>query len=297
MFSPIWHFFTCGSGHTNACRSVPVSPEILSQNGRTDGGKDTGMEAPFTVSPEEAERFSKICHGILMHGKGGSGIGTLSERTMHAAVKCFLSDDPARQEVPVPPYVADVMEEDGHIFEVQTQGFFRLVPKLDLFLQDHDVTVVYPYPLERYTVTLTEQGEIKTPRRKSTRPGRLAAVPEEFYALRSLLSHPRLHLRILLLEVTDYRMPGTPPGRKRRRASTRVERMPCRLLGDFSPAEPKELNAFLPDDLPEVFSAAALAGAAHIPVSVARTVLTLLHSVGGVDRAGKEGRAYLWRKV
>ena len=255
------------------------------------------MDAPFTVSEDAAERFSKICHDILMYGKGGSGIGTLSERTMHAAVKRFLCPDPARQEVPVPPYVADILEEDGHIFEVQTQGFWRLVPKLELFLQDHDVTVVYPYPLERYTVSLTETGDVKRPKRKSTRQGRMGAVPEEFYALRSLLSHPRLHLRILLLEVIDYRMPGTPPGRKRRRASTRVERMPGKLLGEFSPAEPKQLNAFLPDGLPDVFSAAVLAEAAHIPVSAARTVLTLLRSVGGVEQVGKEGRAYLWRKL
>lgn len=255
------------------------------------------MEACITIAPAEAERFARICRGIVMHGRREAGIGTLSERTMHAAVKCFLSSDPATQEVAFAPYVADIMQSDGHIFEIQTQGFGRLKGKLDLFLQTNDVTVVYPYPLIRYTVTLSSDGQVLTERRKSPRPGRVLAVFDELYRIKSFLLHPRLKVRLLFLEVTDYRMQQAPSARKRGRGSTRVERMPAALLGDISPTCPADWAALLPEGLPQTFSSAEVAAAARVRRPYAQSALNVLAHLGAVRTVGKQGNTILYQRT
>ena len=66
-------------------------------------------------------------------GAGYAGIGTLREKRLHMAVKRYLSPDATGQEVPVRELgeagtardrIADVRLPDGHIFEVQTGGFY-----------------------------------------------------------------------------------------------------------------------------------------------------------------------------
>ena len=80
---------------------------------------------------------------VLQRQEAMGGIGTLGEKTVHSTLKQYLSHDLANQEIKIGTYYADVCI-DGHIFEIQTRQFNKLRNKLDFFLQNHPVTVVYP---------------------------------------------------------------------------------------------------------------------------------------------------------
>ena len=61
------------------------------------------------------------------------GIGTLSEKTVHAILKNYYEPDEDHQEIPIENYVADIYT-DGEIIEIQTAQFNRMREKLHAFL-------------------------------------------------------------------------------------------------------------------------------------------------------------------
>ena len=87
-------------------------------------------------------RFLEACRWALSGEGAPQGIGTLGEKALHRAVKYYFQPDSQQREVPVPPYVADAVTPEG-ILEVQTRSFRRLRPKLQAFLSQGPVTVVY----------------------------------------------------------------------------------------------------------------------------------------------------------
>ena len=90
---------------------------------------------------------------------------------------------------------------DGHIFEIQTRQFNKLRSKLDFFLQEYPVTVVYPVTNTNYLRWVTpDTGEI-TPPKKSTRKGNPLHVFAELYRIRDFLSHPDFSLKIILMDM------------------------------------------------------------------------------------------------
>lgn len=120
---------------------------------------------PGAVTAEEAARFAAAAAEVVRlpaaQAQGYAGIGTLREKRLHMAVKRYLSPDAAGQEVPVRELgeagtardrIADVRLPDGHIFEVQTGGFYPLRRKIGLYMAhtDSPVTVVHPLPYRKY---------------------------------------------------------------------------------------------------------------------------------------------------
>ncbi len=53
----------------------------------------------------------------------------------------------------------------------------------------------------------------------------------------------------------------------------------------------------MPYELEEPFHSKDFAKAAHIPLSLAQTVLNILLEMGTVERVGKQGNSYLYRVV
>ena len=146
-------------------------------------------------------RFLEACRWALSGEGAPQGIGTLGEKALHRAVKYYFQPDSQQREVPVPPYVADAVTPEG-ILEVQTRSFRRLQPKLQTFLSQRPVTVVYPVPAKKTVAWLTEEGEV-TPAHKSPLKPTAGSVLPELYQLGELLFHPNLRLCVLLLEVEE----------------------------------------------------------------------------------------------
>lgn len=99
----------------------------------------------------DTERFLQARKEALGRVGGAGGIGTLSEKALHAALKSYYEPDFESREVKVGGFVADIVGENG-IIEIQTRGFDRLSRKLDVFLEAARVTVVYPVVPKRGAV-------------------------------------------------------------------------------------------------------------------------------------------------
>ena len=81
----------------------------------------------------------------LLEKPQSKGIGTLSEKTVHAVLKEYYGGGDESKEIKVGRFVADVVCEDG-IVEIQTRQLFRLDKKLTALL-DCKITrhMVYSY--------------------------------------------------------------------------------------------------------------------------------------------------------
>lgn len=142
---------------------------------------------------------------VLHETKAQNGIGTLSEKTIHAVLKHYYSSNPLEQEQKVNSYVADILI-GSHIIEIQTRNFNTLRRKLEAFLPYYEVTIVYPIAHIKWLRWINEStGEISA-KRKSPKTGTKYQVFKELYKIKSYLDHPNLHLRIVLLDVEEYRL-------------------------------------------------------------------------------------------
>ena len=88
-------------------------------------------------------RFSEAYARVIGEKCADTGIGTLGEKAIHKTLKLYYEPDESKHEIEVLGSVADVLSENG-IIEVQSSNFKYLVPKLEKFLPQYPVTVVYP---------------------------------------------------------------------------------------------------------------------------------------------------------
>lgn len=87
----------------------------------------------MSVADCDKQLFHAACEKVMRQQCPQKGIGTLSEKTVHAVLKNFYETDPAHQEIPVENYVADILR-DGEIIEIQTRSLNAMRRKLDCFL-------------------------------------------------------------------------------------------------------------------------------------------------------------------
>ncbi len=238
--------------------------------------------------------FQRAC-GAVMAGEGRqAGVGTLGEKTLHAVLKTYFDPDPAHHEISVGPYVADIYNESG-FYEIQTAVFHRLREKLELFLPQAPVTVVYPVPALKWMIWLDEDGQA-SPRRKSPKRAGSWEVLPELYALKPFLGREGLRFCIVLLEVEEYRLKNgwSDDGK---RGSTRFERMPIDLLDEIWLREPADYGALVPEALPETFTSREYGKAAKLSSKKAGVAVNVLFAAKALDRIGKKGNSYLYRRL
>lgn len=238
-------------------------------------------------------RFLAARETALARVRGEKGVGTLGEKTLHATLKAYFEPDPESREVALGGFVADAVGEDG-IYEIQTRNLARLKPKLAAFLEAAPVTVVYPVPAVRYLRWIDPvTGEVGE-RRKTSGKGAPFDVFGELVYLKAFLKHPNFRLKLVLLELTDYRFLDGFGAQKKLR-STRGERIPDRLLGELDFRVPADYAALLPEGLPETFTVKDLAKCAKRPEKYASPAANVLAYLGVLERAGTRNRAYLYR--
>ena len=221
------------------------------------------------------------------------GIGTLAEKTVHAILKNYYAPDEDMHEIPIENYVADIYT-GSEIIEIQTRQFNRMREKLSTFLKKYPVTIVYPIPREKWVIWIDEEsGELSKPR-KSPAKGNAYMAFKELYKIKMFLKEPNLSLRLVLLDMEEYRLlNGWSEDKKR--GSCRYDRIPSRFVEEIAVDEPKDYMQFIPYELAEIFSSGDFAKAAHIRKPLAQTVLNILTYMECVERVGRDGKGYRYK--
>ncbi len=237
-------------------------------------------------------RFETIRNQITGAERQRQGIGTLSEKTVHAVLKNYYAPDPDTHEVPVEGYVADVYE-NGSILEIQTRNFNKLRDKLDRFLPLYSVTVIYPIPASKWLVWIDEETGEFSKRHKSPKQGSIYDIIPELYKIQNYLKHPNFHLRIAMLDMEEQRLLNGW-SRDRKRGSYRYDRIPLALVGEYAFTQIEDYMQLIPISVPDRFTSRDYAKAAHTSVGMAQTALRILYNLELIRRVGKSGRMLLY---
>lgn len=227
-----------------------------------------------------------------------TGIGTLAEGPLHAAVKQWLARPGDRFEVPVDRFVIDLVRADGELVEIQTGGFGPLGPKLDALLDGHRMRIVHPVPAERRIVRVDADGVVLSERR-SPKAASVLEVFDRLVAFPSLVGHPHLTIQVLLCREDHVRGPAPirSTGNRRRTKDPGTRHLDAVLAG-HEVRRPEDALALLGTDLPEgPFSTRDLATLLGAPVVLTQRVVYCLRLMELVEPAGRDGRAPLYRRV
>ncbi len=151
------------------------------------------------------EAFENAKKKIIGIDRQRLGIGTLSEKTVHAILKNYYQPDEDKQEIPIENYVADIYAE-GEIIEIQTRQFDKMRGKLQTFLPLYPVTVVYPIPRQKWVIWIDEESGELSRKRKSPAKGNPYMVFPELYKIKMFLKDPHFHLRLAMLDMEEYKL-------------------------------------------------------------------------------------------
>ncbi len=237
-------------------------------------------------------RFEQARVKILGSDRNRIGIGTLSEKTLHAILKNFYEPDEDKQEIPIDRYVADIYTGQ-EIIEIQTGQFNRMRDKLNCFLKEFPVTIVYPIARERWLHWIDEEtGEI-TKGRKSPKKGNEYCVFVELYRIKTFLKDPHLKLKLVLLDMDEYKILNGW-GKQKKNNASKYDRIPNRFVEEISIERKEDYLQFIPYDLAEPFTVKEYAKAVKCTQSQAGVALNLLNYLDIVKRVGKKGNAFLY---
>jgi len=208
-------------------------------------------------------------------------------------MKNFFEPDKSKQEIRYKGFIADIINDDG-IFEVQTRAFNAMRKKLDCFLTDTQVTIIYPAVRNKWLIWIdVNNGEI-TKKRKSPKVGTPYAVFEELYRIKWMLTNPLLRFRIVMVDVEEYRkLDGWSDNKKK--GSTRAERIPVDIGEIIEINDVSDYKKLIPDGLPDEFVSSDFQKASGLSNKNALTALNVLNAVGAIERIGKRSRAFLYK--
>lgn len=240
----------------------------------------------------DTEAFEAAKKKIIGVDRQRIGIGTLSEKTIHAILKNYYQPDEDKQEMPIENFVADIYS-DGEIIEIQTRQFNRMRDKLKAFLPLYPVTIVYPIPREKWLVWIDEESGELSKKRKSPVKGNPYMAFSELYKIKMFLKDPNIRLKLVFLDIEEYRLLNGW-SRDRKKGSSRYDRIPTELVEEIDINCIRDYMQFVPYELEGEFTSKEFAKAAHISVSLAQTVLNILYYVGTVTRTGKRGNQILY---
>lgn len=246
------------------------------------------------LTNEDREEFHKSCKEVLETERVRLGIGTLSEKTVHAVLKRYLVPDEKFHEIKCGRYVADILY-NGEIMEIQTAGFNRLRKKLDEFLKDKDVTVVYPIPHIKWLIWIDENTGEFSQKRRSPKQGNYYEAFYELYKIKMFLKHPNLHFRLILLDVEEYRLLNGYSADKKR-GSQRFDRIPVELVEDKFLNSSEDFKELVPNELCEPFTTKMFQKATKLSLKKAGVAVNVLTYLNVIKQVGKERNAYLYER-
>lgn len=248
------------------------------------------------INEESAQRFQAALDKVVtLAPRERHGIGMQMEKTLHAVLKAYEDPDEDHQEIPIGNYIADIYRcEQNAITEIQTANFGYLRGKLAAFLPQYQVTVVYPIAARKWVTWIDpETGELEK-RNRSPKKGTYYHAFKELYKIRPYLRDPNLRIKMILLEIEEYRL-RDGWGRGGKRGSHRHDSVPTRILGETLLTQPMDYMQFIPYPLDEPFTSKELAKACGAGRQSFSTAALLLTELGVLERVGKKGNAYLYR--
>ncbi len=263
------------------------------------------------ISTADKLRFERACLETVRAERSRDGIGRLAEKRLHTALKLFACPDISCHEVRLFPvgelhpetgerqagYIADVLCGND-IYEVQTGALGPLVPKIKFYLEqtEHNIIIIHPLTAKKWVNWLDPKTSEISERNSSPGIKRKEEILPELFPLLSYLGNRRLTVWAPSVEVEEFRI-RDGRGRDKKKGATRYDKVPTALLDMTVLSSPADYLRFVPENLPDRFTATQFGRAAHYYGIDAYSAVKVLRAVGVIRDSGMLGRAAAYELI
>ena len=250
---------------------------------------------PCDILPANRDIFVDAVRSVTMDEHKRYNIGTYKEKTLHIVLKKYFEPCEDYHEIAVNGYIADILH-GGEIIEIETGGFSGLKPKLEKYLPDYRVTLVYPIHAIKYVSWIDNTtGEISK-RSRSTKKATAYDLLRQMIYILPFVKDKCLSVVSPLLEIDEYRnLDGWSSNRKR--GSTRYDLAPTDIFGIIKLSDDEDYVRLVPDILDEEFTAPEFAKESKIGSYDAYAAVKVLEARGVIEKCGKKGRAAAYKRA
>ena len=221
-------------------------------------------------------------------------IGTLNERSLHAALKKHLTHKGDQVEVKLENYVIDLMRGET-LIEIQTRGFAAIRRKLEYLVPKYKIKLYHPIAARKWIVRVDSDGNFLK-RRRSPRKGSPFDVFNELLSLRSVALHPNLELHILMIEVEEV-WKDDGKGSWRKKFWSVHDHHLLKVTEDYCLCSAEDYLALLPEKLPEKFTNADLIVTQRCTSRMAGKATYSLREMGLIEQIGIQNRYHVFQRV
>lgn len=246
------------------------------------------------LSASELARFEEVVRQSTGTVRDVSGIGTYKEKSLHYILKNYFCPDKTCHELPCRGYIADIME-DGCITEIQSSSLYGMDKKLECFLPEHSVRIVFPL-IQKNTIVWIDpkSGDMTRSSRAAKRDDIYTLIRQLVYIL-EYLPQDRLTVNAVTLHADDYRLLDGR-GADRKKGATKLDLVPTRLIDIEQLSFPDSLAHFVPPTLPELFTRDEFAAATHTKARALWAVLKVMTEASVIKRAPNDGRRHIYTR-
>jgi hypothetical protein len=224
-----------------------------------------------------------------------NSIGTLNEKSLHAALKQWYAQPDDLIEAPVDGFTVDIVRGDL-LIEIQTRNLSSIRRKLATLVEQHPVRLVYPVAQDRWIVRQSGNGRRALGRSKSPKRGSFELAFEELVSVAGLLAHPNFSLHVVLIQEEQVRRRDAT-GSWWRRGWVMHERRLLQIVNQRLFITPQDMLALLPVTLLEPFTTEDLKKAIGQPIWLARKMAYSLRAMGAIAVVGKRSRSILYARA
>ena len=221
-----------------------------------------------------------------------SSIGTRGESSLHRFLKYRYSAR-GKTEEEVDGFIADGINQDGEIIEVQTGSFGPLKKKMPVFAALGSVNIIHPIIISKYIETFDENGK-RLYRRKSPRRGSEWDLFNNLLYAPELVLIPGLCIELVMVDVIEKRV-RDGKGSWHRKGASIQDRELCAWHGCRKLKGPADFRVFIPFAKDEEFTTAQLAQKAGIDTGLALKTINVLKKISVIQKTGTKGRAWLYQ--
>jgi len=181
------------------------------------------------------------------------------------------------------------------IIEIQTKNFASLRKKLTYLLNEKkDVTIVYPILRNKKIIWLNSENE-RDFNRISPRHKDIFSAFKELYKIKPFLENPHLHLHFVYIDVIEFKNLNGYDLTRKKHASIHD----CFPINIIDEEEYFNISDFwtLFEGVDASFTVKSLSKMKKANVNDVRIALNILNHYHVVQRIGKNGREFLYKKV
>ena len=219
-------------------------------------------------------------------------IGTLSEKSLHAGLKEWVSQPGDLFEVKLDGFVIDVVRENL-LIEIQTRHLYAIKRKLTKLLANgHEIRLLHPIAKNKWIVRETAVGD-PISRRKSPKCGQTLDIFKEMVRLTGLIPHPNLTIEVLLTQEEEI-LRDDGQGSWRRKRWSIHDRLLLKVVEQRAFTTPADYLAVIPAGLERPFTNKDLAQALACRPDLATKITYTLRQMNLLDITGKQGRSNLY---